>query len=97
MTDSENYIPFHKILIDNGWYSVDEQLYPPYGRFLFWLSGNEAVPILVIEKIHDRTKGSLQKLLRTTNKENFERHIKDLANLVKITETIISENFPKTK
>lgn len=94
-SENKHHIPYHKILIDNGWHKEDNQIYPPYGSF--WISGNEDIPLFMVERMHDTIKNQLRKMLESPDREKFQRHIDDLTSYVKITEEIIVGNSIKTK
>ncbi|MDQ3713214.1 MAG: hypothetical protein M3388_13480 [Acidobacteriota bacterium] len=57
--DSTNQTPLHKILEDNGWHNEDNQVYPPHGTS--WISGNDKLPIFMIERMYEKAKDTLQK------------------------------------
>ena len=87
-------IPLYKILEANGWHNEDNQMYPPHGTF--WISGNDNLPIFMIEKMHENAKNTLQKIVKTSHlyfgKRSFQNCVIDLESFIKITREIISEN-----
>ena len=97
--DSPNQLPLHKILEDNGWHSEGNQIYPPYGTF--WISGDDNLPIFIIEKMHEKAKNTLQKQFENSHshfdKRQFQNCVDDLKSFIKISKELIDKNSDRVK
>lgn len=91
MSENTEYIPYHDILIENGW-RRDESGGISSPNDCFSLTGNGNVPVFMIEEMLKAIRSQLREALREPNREEFQKQIDDLEACIKITENLVAEH-----